>query len=457
MPVYNMEEYISSTIENWLKQSLIEKELVCIDDCSTDNTYAILCDFADKHPEVIVFRQPNNMGAGLARNKAIEMARGEYISILDADDMYEDVHSLKKIYDALNQDKCDVGSGLFSYYKGENRIELDRFRHLFSHGENIVDVDYKSFQEDYCYHSFIFRKEYLVGNGIFFPNLRRYQDPPFLVRALYYANCIRVVNVEFYGYKIGYKGLNLSYDIVRDLFEGFLMNLKFADDNGLEILIRKTVDRLNIEYWHVWSRAIHLIDNELLIQICKAEKIAKKHKLHIHLAGYFLYRQQDSEKFNMYDITMPYPIDDCSVDSYQAEDVLEHIEKSKIVSVINEIWRVLKPGGIFRLSLPDYNCFYMRQRCFTNDKKEPVFDPMGGGAFISGKVVDGGHLWFPVYSEVKKLLDETRFKKIIFYRYHLSDGSSISKEIDYSKGMVLRTKENDKRNLDLSIVVDCEK
>jgi predicted SAM-dependent methyltransferase len=48
------------------------------------------------------------------------------------------------------------------------------------------------------------------------------------------------------------------------------------------------------------------------------------------------------------------PLQDNCVESYQAEDVFEHIDYDKLPEVINEIYRVLKPGGYFRLSVPDY-------------------------------------------------------------------------------------------------------
>lgn len=49
-------------------------------------------------------------------------------------------------------------------------------------------------------------------------------------------------------------------------------------------------------------------------------------------------------------------LSDNSVDIYQSEDVFEHIEYQTIPSIFNEIYRVLKPNGLFRLSMPDYRC-----------------------------------------------------------------------------------------------------
>ena len=104
-----------------------------------------------------------------------------------------------------------------------------------------------------------------------------------------------------------------------------------------------------------------------------------------------------------HNVLKKYPLKDNTVDRYQSEDVFEHINYEHLHLVINEIYRVLKKGGLFRLSLPDYECDILKERTLKNDKGELIFDPLGGGKFIDGKVLNGGHLWFPKYSNVKEL------------------------------------------------------
>lgn len=81
----------------------------------------------------------------------------------------------------------------------------------------------------------------------------------------------------------------------------------------------------------------------------------------------------------LHDITEKMPLADESVDCYQAEDVFEHIEYNKLVEVMNEIYRVLKKDGYFRLSIPDYQCDLLYERCLKNDRGELLFDECGGG------------------------------------------------------------------------------
>jgi len=88
--------------------------------------------------------------------------------------------------------------------------------------------------------------------------------------------------------------------------------------------------------------------------------------------------RQKNDNHIKHDVTKRHPFKDNSVNSYQSEDVFEHIEYDKIADIINDIYRILKPGGLFRLSLPDYRCDVLRKRSIYEDG-EIVYDPFGGG------------------------------------------------------------------------------
>jgi SAM-dependent methyltransferase len=171
-------------------------------------------------------------------------------------------------------------------------------------------------------------------------------------------------------------------------------------------------------------------------------------------------RQSDSHHL-LHDVTQPLPLPNDCVDMYQSEDVFEHIDPMKLPSVINEIYRVLKPGGLFRLSLPDYRCDILFERSLKDKDGNVVFDPGGGGDFVHGKVVNGGHVWFPTYAQVKDILDSTLFSRVSFYHYYDEQGNGVAKPIDYSLGHIKRTPDNDERVKSpyrpMSIVVDCYK
>ena len=86
MPTYNCEQFIRESIDSVLAQTYTAWELLIVDDCSTDNTAAIIASYQDER--IHYFRNERNMGAALSRNKALREAKGTYMAFLDADDVW---------------------------------------------------------------------------------------------------------------------------------------------------------------------------------------------------------------------------------------------------------------------------------------------------------------------------------------------------------------------------------
>ncbi|MBP5599713.1 MAG: glycosyltransferase family 2 protein [Lachnospiraceae bacterium] len=103
VPVYNAEKYIKETIESVLSQSFEDFELLLIDDCSKDDSEAIIKSINDERIRYI--KQPENMGAWAARNRGLEEAKGRYIAFLDADDLW-DKDKLKKEFEFMQSENA---------------------------------------------------------------------------------------------------------------------------------------------------------------------------------------------------------------------------------------------------------------------------------------------------------------------------------------------------------------
>ena len=110
IPCYNKEKYIEDAIKSALNQTYQNIEIVCIDDCSTDNSKTILKALADKYNNIILLEEDANIGVCRARNKAIDIANGEYILPLDADDTLEPSFVEKAINILDKNDDIDVVS-----------------------------------------------------------------------------------------------------------------------------------------------------------------------------------------------------------------------------------------------------------------------------------------------------------------------------------------------------------
>lgn len=87
-PVYNGEKFVAETIESVLKQTYPNWEMIVVDDGSKDSSAAIIRQFAERDCRITSVQQPNG-GSASARNNGIRRARGQFIALLDADDLWE--------------------------------------------------------------------------------------------------------------------------------------------------------------------------------------------------------------------------------------------------------------------------------------------------------------------------------------------------------------------------------
>lgn len=89
MSVYNAAETLGAAIASILEQSRKDLELIVCDDASTDASWTILRQWADRDSRLILLQNETNLGAGPARNRCLALARGKYTALMDADDFSE--------------------------------------------------------------------------------------------------------------------------------------------------------------------------------------------------------------------------------------------------------------------------------------------------------------------------------------------------------------------------------
>lgn len=88
MPLYDTEKYLQETIDSVLEQSYENWELIIVDDCSKDNSFSIALQNSVDDSRIRVYQQKNNEGAAAARNRAIQVAKGDYLAFIDSDDIW---------------------------------------------------------------------------------------------------------------------------------------------------------------------------------------------------------------------------------------------------------------------------------------------------------------------------------------------------------------------------------
>lgn len=114
-PNYNCVRFIAQTYTNW--------EMLIVDDCSTDGSYEIAQEYAEKDSRVKVFRNEKNSGAAVSRNRAIEASFGEYVAFLDSDDLWLP-EKLEKQIAFMQQHDCDFSFTEYEHIDEDSRSLL---------------------------------------------------------------------------------------------------------------------------------------------------------------------------------------------------------------------------------------------------------------------------------------------------------------------------------------------
>lgn len=84
--VYNTRPFLSRCLDSLLQQTHPDIEVLCVDDASTDGSWETLCAYAARDARIRIMRQPVNLGQAVARNRALRMAAGCYVAMVDSDD-----------------------------------------------------------------------------------------------------------------------------------------------------------------------------------------------------------------------------------------------------------------------------------------------------------------------------------------------------------------------------------
>ncbi len=118
LPCYNVEKYIGKCISSILKQTFRDFEIICINDCSTDNTLTIIQQYASKDNRIRIINLEKNKGSANGRKVGINNASGKYIAFIDSDD-YISSDYLFNLYNATNNESIDliICSGHYVVYR----------------------------------------------------------------------------------------------------------------------------------------------------------------------------------------------------------------------------------------------------------------------------------------------------------------------------------------------------
>ena len=193
--VYNADRFLRPCLDSVLAQTLVNLEVICVDDGSTDKSLAILEEYAARDARIQIIRQ-ENAGAGAARNAGMGKARGDYLSFLDADDIFHP-DMLRRACEQARRtasDLCIFRTRQYSERTGRKTAAPWTLKsHLLPDCQPFAPEDAAASLFQICMGwawDKVFRTEWIRREGIAFPPLRNSEDMYFVFTALFKAERI---------------------------------------------------------------------------------------------------------------------------------------------------------------------------------------------------------------------------------------------------------------------------
>ncbi len=228
IPVYNVERQLRRCLDSVLAQECGKLEVICVNDGSTDGSLDILREYEAKDGRVRVIDK-EHAGAGAARNAALDIAQGEWVTGVDSDDWLAP-HAYERL---MSLDLSEVDAVV---YGAETVVESEQPRECFSYelaheGVRTVTSD-DTLRLPSPFWSKLHRRSVIEKYGLRFPEGHIYEDEPFHLLFLAHARSIRYVPEPLYCYSIqrssvmqqpdreAFEDVNLLY--MKEVFEHFV-------------------------------------------------------------------------------------------------------------------------------------------------------------------------------------------------------------------------------------------
>ena len=250
LPVYNTERYLRQCLDSLVNQTLSDIEIICIDDGSTDGSHSILQEYARADSRVIVLTQANQ-GAGVARNKGLEIARGDYLYIADSDDYFE-LSLLEETVNYAKENDADIVIFKVNSYDMKTQ-DIKTLHWAFrSHHFSSAVFSYHD-APDYIFNSFqnwtwnkIFKRSFVEENTLRFQPLRRTNDLFFTCCAMTLAKPIALLNQSLMVYRVGQEAncQATNHLFPFDFYKALLAFKEWLEQNGYFDELKKSYSNL---------------------------------------------------------------------------------------------------------------------------------------------------------------------------------------------------------------------
>lgn len=178
VPVYNTAKYLNKCLDSLTAQTLSDIEIICVNDCSTDDSLKILKEYEAKDARIKLIDFAENKGVSVARNRGIDAATGDYLGFVDADDSVAPDFYAKLYHKAIETGAPVVKGNV--YYVGDD-YKTPELSDFYNQNERIKTN--KAYFL-YGFTSAIYKTETVKKSKIYFPEgITHFEDPYFSIKA----------------------------------------------------------------------------------------------------------------------------------------------------------------------------------------------------------------------------------------------------------------------------------
>ncbi len=209
IPVFNTDGYIKQCVESIMSQSLLNIEIICIDDGSTDNSLEILCHCAELDHRISVYTQ-ENCGQGTARNRGASVAQGQYIYFMDSDDVLS-VHALSELVSRMDDDSLDVVYFDADSFQDDDEIQLKQYDNYYKRQHNyngiFTGIELMSLMQSYGEYRVspclqVLRRAFYEKETLHFPEGIIHEDNVFTFISMLKAQRVGYIHKSYYKRRI---------------------------------------------------------------------------------------------------------------------------------------------------------------------------------------------------------------------------------------------------------------
>lgn len=233
IPVYNAEKYITTCLTSVIEQTIFEKiQVICVNDCSSDNSRNILNAYESTYENIIVLDLPENKGLAIARNKGAEIATGEYIYFLDADD-YIEKNAIECLYETAKNNHADIVTFESSSFYEDEALDYTmncdaRRNNKYPKSRNSVDLFIEMFKsDDFFTMSWLYfiKREYIEKNNLKYLECRMHEDVYHAFMLHFLGGTEVVVDAVLHHYRRHENSITYDKDMIKHLV-GYIKTYK---------------------------------------------------------------------------------------------------------------------------------------------------------------------------------------------------------------------------------------